>query len=297
MNRDTVGPGRLLLDAPTLPRLPEAPFKLRQALPGHPLFETERLKTLLRRMPREQVEICGVQLANRNDGSYKRGELLVGSDPVDTFERLEEKPAWILLHEMWIHDPDYNELMRTYTDEFRERIGEMQGELTNLGCWLFLSSSSIVVHFHADPDQSFLGQIRGSKTVYVYPTSVLPEEVVENLAYTGDQGAVVYDPRYEERMHPPVHLDPGESVFLPLYAPHRVINDPGLSVSWNLGFHTPFSRRRRDVHLCNVELRQLGLRPTPYDHRPRVDSMKAHLRLPILAKNKLFKGLRPKVQV
>ena len=30
-----------------------------------------------------------------------------GADPVDTFERLAEKPAWMLLRESWIHDPEY----------------------------------------------------------------------------------------------------------------------------------------------------------------------------------------------
>jgi hypothetical protein len=39
---------------------------------------------------------------------------LKGADPVDTFERLAEKPAWMLLHESWIHDPEYAELGSTF---------------------------------------------------------------------------------------------------------------------------------------------------------------------------------------
>jgi hypothetical protein len=40
----------------------EAPFKIKNSLAGHPLFEDNRLKRLLRRAPRDQVEIRAVQL-------------------------------------------------------------------------------------------------------------------------------------------------------------------------------------------------------------------------------------------
>jgi hypothetical protein len=223
--------------------------------------------------------------------------LLKDADPVDAFERLAEKPTWILLHQSWIHDPEYAELMGQYARDLSETMAGVDDDISDLGCWLFLSSGKCVVHFHADPDQSFLNQIRGSKTVFVYPTKMLPELTVERLVYTGNQGVVTYEPEYEAAMFPPVPLAPGETVFLPLFAPHRVINDGGISVSINLGFQTRESRRRRNVHMVNLEMRRLGLRPSPFNLRPAVDSVKQRMVLAIRAKNKVFRSLRPEVPV
>jgi len=277
--------------------LSEAPFKIKNSLVGHPLFEDSRLKRLLRALPPEQVEIRAVQLLGDDDGSYRRGELLKGADPVDAFERLAEKPAWMLLHESWIHDPEYAELLGQYVRDLSETIAGVDDDISDLGCWLFLSSGKCVVHFHADPDQSFLNQIRGSKTVFVYPTKILPELTVERLVYTGNQGVVTYEPEYDAAMFPPVPLAPGETVFLPLFAPHRVINDGGISVSINVGFQTRASRRRRNVHLVNLEMRRLGLRPSPFNLRPAVDSVKQRMVMAVRAKNKFFRSLRPEVPV
>jgi len=276
---------------------PEQPFKAANTLATHPLFEPARIRRLLQTMPRDKVEIRGVQSLGTDDGSYKRGPMLKDADPVDSFERLEEKPTWMLLHDTWLIDPEYNELVEQYIGDLREHFEEMHGEVTDLGCWMFLSSGRCVVHFHADPDQSFLNQIRGSKTVYVYPAKMLPEEAVENLVWTHNQGTVTYRPEYEQHQFEPAHISPGESVFLPLYAPHRVTNDPGVSVSWNVGFHTAASRRRRTVHMVNLELRQLGMHPSRFNAHPLVDSVKAHAYLPFRVKNKLFKSMTPKVEV
>jgi hypothetical protein len=273
----------------------EAPFKAQNRLVGHPLFEEKRIKQLLRRLPRERVEIRGVQSLDTNDGSYKRGPMLTDVDPVDTFERLEEKPTWMLLHEIWIHDPDYGQLLKDYVRDVSATFQGVGDDVSDLGCWVFLSSCRCVVHFHADPDQSLLNQIRGSKTVYVYPMRVVPEESLEKLVYTEDQGSVTYRPEYEAAMFPPVHLGPGESVFLPLCAPHRVSNDEGVSISMNVGFHTPWSRRCRTVRLVNLELRQWGLHPAPCNQRPMVDAVKQRMHLALRAKNKFFKSLRPKI--
>lgn len=219
------------------------------------------------------------------------------ADPVEAFERLEEKPTWMLLHDTWKHDADYGRLLRDYLADLAASFPDLDGGISDMGCWMFLSSGRSVVHFHADPDQSFLNQIRGSKTVFVYPSAVLPEPMVEKLVWLYDQGAVSYDPAFESRMFPPTHLVPGDSVFLPLYAPHRVVNDDGVCVSWNVGFNTRRSRRRRDLHMVNVELRHLGLSPSPAGSHPFRDAVKARLRWPFRVKNRLHRGWTPDVRL
>ncbi|HWB20424.1 MAG TPA: hypothetical protein VG711_09010, partial [Phycisphaerales bacterium] len=152
-------------------------------------------------------------------------------------------------------------------------------------------------HFHSDPDQSFLNQIKGSKTVFVYPVTVLPETAVENLIYTNDQGAVTYNADYEKNIFPSVHIGPGESVFLPLFAPHRVTNDDGVSISWNVGFHTPKSWRQRSVHLMNLQLRHMGKTPAPLGSNPAEDAKKARMYPLYHLKNRIFKKSAPKVKL
>jgi hypothetical protein len=286
-----LAPGRLI-DVPAgASASSEAPFKMSNNLVGHPLFQAERLRRLLRALPREDVEIRAVKTTD--DGSYLRGPLLGDADPVETFDRLSERPAWMLLHHSWQHDRDCAALLHEYGRDLAETLSGAGPDLTDLGCWIFLSSGRCVVHFHADPDQSVLNQIQGSKTVYVYPCRCLPEPTVETLLYTGDQGAVVYDKIYEPAMFAPTRLVPGESVFLPFAAPHRVINDDGVSVSINIGFQTRGSRRRRDVQLVNLELRRLGLRPRPFGEAVWKDELKARLYLAVRVRDRFFPSLRP----
>jgi len=284
---------RLIQVATDIISFSETPFKINNSLASHPLFEPERIKQLLRTLPKRSIEIRKVQLSNRHDGMYLRGERLIDVDPVRTFEELPEKPAWMLLHDTWTHDPDYAELLRDYLAGLSQHFQEMQPAVSDTGCWMFLSSGRSVVHFHSDPDQSFLNQIRGSKTVYVYPTQLLPNESVERLVYSSNQGHVVYNSQYEPSMFPPQHLTPGESVFLPLYAPHRVVNDDGLCISWNVGFHTRKSRINRLAHMVNLELRQLGLHPTPAGHHRTLDMIKAQTHVAFRVKNKFFPYLKP----
>ncbi len=253
---------------------PLSPFKIRHSLASHPLFEPDRIKKLLSAVPREKIEVRAVKTKDADDGSFMRREKDDTANPIEAFEQLEEKTNWILVHESWIHDAGFKELLNDYISEMRQHFGEMAGKLNDLGCWLFLSSGSSVVHFHSDPDQSFLNQIKGSKTVYTYPASVLDESMIEGLVFTGDQKAVQYQPDYEQHLNTPVNIKPGESVFLPTFAPHRVINDEGLSISLNVGFNTQKSTRRKRIHLVNHHLRRLGFTPKHYNQSTGVDDFK-----------------------
>lgn len=282
----TVSSQNMPIEVPKLDRFPAEPFKISNSLTEHPLFETERLKKLLRTLPRECIDIRAVQTSDQFDGNYSRAPR-VDEDPVEVFERLEERPAWMLLHKTWKLDPEYGAMIQGIVDQMKERIPEMQPDVTDVGCWIFLSSGKSVVHFHADPDQSFLSQIRGSKTVYVYPAKILPQPDLEELVATKDHGAIKHRPEYESQMYPPVHLAPGESVFLPLFAPHRVTNDEGVSVSINIGFHTRTSKRAEKTILTNRALRGMGLKPRAWRESPWLDTWKAHGHLLVRVRDKL----------
>lgn len=283
---------------PTAPAdLGDAPFTIANRLADHPLFTDDRIKALLRRLPRDRVEVRRVTVDPDPAGGWKRGPLDPDVDPVAAFEGLAQRPTWMLLHDTWKHDEGYRGLLEQYLGDLRAAFPSLRGAIRDPGCWMFLSSGRSVVHFHADPDQSFLNQVRGGKTVFVYPAKVLPEATVEELVYAYDQGVVRYDPAFEPQRFPPTHLAPGQSVFLPLYAPHRVTNDDTVCVSWNVGFNTAATRRRRDVHCVNLELRHLGLTPTPVGRRPWLDGLKRTSRFVFKAKNRLLPFTRPKIDV
>jgi hypothetical protein len=213
-------------------------------------------------VPRARIEVREVPVSEVPGEGYRRGARL-DLDPVEALDRLERQPLWMLVHDMWKHDADYGDLLGQYLDDLAASFDELRRPVSDVGCWLFCSSGNSVVHFHADPDQSFLNQIEGSKTVYVYPATLLPEPTIECLAYYEDQGCVGYDAAYEPRMFEPAHIAPGESVFLPLYAPHRVTNDDGVCISWNVGFHTGVSRRRRARSTVNHGCATSVRRPRP----------------------------------
>jgi hypothetical protein len=290
--------GPLVERAPSTPAaLGDAPFRLANRLATHPLFSDDRIKELLRRLPRARVEVRRVTVDPDPAGGWKRGPLDPDVDPVAAFEGLAARPTWMLLHDTWKHDDGYRALLEQYLVDLRACFPELDAKVSDLGCWMFLSSGRSVVHFHADPDQSFLNQVRGGKTAFVYPARLLPEATVEELVYAYDQGVVKYDASYESQMFPPTHLAPGESVFLPLYAPHRVVNDDTVCVSWNVGFNTRRTRRRRDVHCVNLELRHLGITPTPVGRRPWLDGLKRTSRVLWKVKNRLLPFTRPKIDV
>lgn len=290
--------GGRLVEAPAgCSVLSEKPFIIKNSFASHPLFEEARLKRLLRTLPREHIEIRAVQTVETNDGGYRRVERLTDADPVDTFERLGEQTRWMLVHKCWLHDPEYAEMMKQFVRDLSETVADVPDKngLSDLGCWLVFSSPGCVVHFHADPDQSFLNQIRGTKTVHLYPAKVISEPVLEKITYTQDQGIVPYQPEYEASAFPPTLLVPGESVFLPLFAPHRVTNGDDVSISLNVGFQIPHSRGRNALHNVNFELRRLGLQPAPYNQRPAIDSIKKRMLLLMRVKNRVFKFMKPKV--
>ncbi|HWB20529.1 MAG TPA: hypothetical protein VG711_09535, partial [Phycisphaerales bacterium] len=109
------------------------PFKIANHLPTHPLFQPDRICTLLKRIPRHLIEIRRVQNTGTNDGMYKRGPLDKQADPVSTFMNLETDPAWMLLHHTWVYDKDYKLVLKDYLRELKQSFPEMNPRLHNIG--------------------------------------------------------------------------------------------------------------------------------------------------------------------
>lgn len=281
-------------DGPTIVSLPERhaalpaePLRVRHDLPRHPLFSEQRIKETIVRMAADDVEIRAVPTIG--SGGFERSERIFDLDGVRAFSMLGERPLWVNLHHVERYDAGYRDLLASYLRSIATHIGELEPEVYEAGCFLLLSSGRASVHFHADPDQSFLNQIRGSKRALVYPAALVPEPTLETLAHTGDHDVVTWQPEYEAYARS-IHLTPGDGVLLPLYAPHRVENDDAISVSLSIGFHTRHSLARSRVHLVNRELRALDRPVTPWGVSRFGDSLKERLHPGLRIKNKIRGG-------
>jgi hypothetical protein len=225
------------------------PFTIAHNLTHEPLFQLPRLIELARALPESDVE-------------YNAGDLPVELDPsktprnglsiAETLHRIETCRSWMALK--WVErDPSYGALLRECLDQI-----DMPGMKRREG-FVFVTSPASVTPFHFDQEYNFLLQIRGTKTVHVFPPSIITEEEVEerfalshrNLRYREhfDAAATVFE------------LKPGDGLHIPIAAPHWVKNGDNVSVSFSITFQTPASEKRSALYRINSHIRKFGLKP------------------------------------
>lgn len=256
---------------------PDAPFAFRNRLTHHALFTDERLERLLARARRLAPELLEIREASRDAlPGYGRARR-VDDEPVSVFRALASRPRWINVQHVERIDPDFAALHGEIVRDLARSFAPMRPRVLDSGAFLILSSPGVQVHFHADPDQSVLSQIRGQKRLHMYAASAVSEVELHALVRTEDHGVIPWSSRIEAAAFPPIDLHEGDSAFLPIYAPHRVENGPDVSVSLSVGFHTEASRRRKLALLLDDRLRERGLMPWGAGHGAIEDRAKAVL--------------------
>jgi hypothetical protein len=236
------------------------PFAIRHRLADHPLFAVPRLLELAKSLPADRVE-------------YNAGDLPVSVDPArtplngltaeETIRRIAECRSWLVLKNVE-RDPAYADLLDRCLGEV-ERLGHPLGRRIDLReAFVFLSSPGAVTPFHIDPELNFLLQIRGQKTIHVFPRddrSLVGEEDLERF-YCGAHRNLVFRDEFQRKARPFV-MQPGDGVHVPVTAPHWVENGPEVSISFSITFQTRESERRGIICRVNRWLRGRGLTPTP----------------------------------
>jgi hypothetical protein len=131
------------------------------------------------------------------------------------------------------------------------------------GCGLLISSPRSQVHYHADlPGQALL-QIAGRKRLYLYPAEApfISRELLEKIAVFDLELDIPYQSWFDEYALT-YDLEPGQIVYWPTNAPHRVENQDCLNISLTLDFLTDPIRRAQIVSLANGLLRhRFGWQP------------------------------------
>lgn len=232
---------------------------LQHTLHKSELFTDENLAKVLDELDQKYYHIN--TRATGPDGHKRRRE---GDDGglsgKDLLKAIKKGDIWINIHMPPERHPKFGEMMNQMYDEFEARVPSFHSYKRQLT--LLISSPNMVVPYHADVPGQMLWQVRGHKTVYVYPNvkPYLTQNSIEKMVIGEfhevdvkyedwfDEGANVYD------------LDPGYMLHWPLNLPHRVDNKDSMNVSMTTEHFTTSIRNTYGVNYTNAFLRKLGFK-------------------------------------
>ena len=229
------------------------------ALGAHPLLSLEALAELAEALPADSVE-------------HNPGALPIGIAPEavprpargvgETIRGIAGAGAWVVLKRIE-QVPEYAALLSALLGELEPVIVPRTGRMHQLEGFVFVSSPGAVTPFHFDPEHNLLLQLRGSKTMTVFPAGeerLLPAEAQEAF-HLGEHHRNL--PWREEfaGLGTPFMLTPGEALHVPVKAPHWVQNGPEPSVSLSLTWRSAWSYAEADARAFNRVLRTVGVVP------------------------------------
>lgn len=229
------------------------------------LFSDEALIALIDRFPREGVEVftMGYDPTNWKQWFFGRRSNRDGSD-LDGRQLMEGVRAgrlWLNLRKVNHHDPSVGALCDRMFEEISTKTG-ISTLKPDLG--LLISSPNGHVFYHLDIPLVMLWQIRGVKTVYLYPPQppCVSDTVLESIALRESDEQMPFDPAYDRLAY--VHdLKPGEMLTWVQNAPHRIVNRDMVNVSLSIEFMTPKAIWRANLIYANGLLRRFfGLKPS-----------------------------------
>lgn len=251
---------------------PERPVIIEHAMVDHPLLRLESLAELAGRIRPVDVE-------------YNRGDLPVGVDPADTpanglsvaetIRRIEECGSWMVL-KFIEQDEAYRGLLHEVLGDVAPAIRDATGEMLKREGFVFISSPGSVTPFHFDPEHNILLQIRGSKTMTIFPAD--DEAVVTGIQHerfhNGGHRNLPWQDDLAAHGHPH-ELVPGQAVYVPVKAPHWVKNGPDVSISLSITWRSEWSYREEYARRMNHILRRTGMSPRAPQRFPHQNHLKS----------------------
>jgi quercetin dioxygenase-like cupin family protein len=251
---------------------PERAATLSHNLEGHPLFDLESLVALAQRIRPEDAE-------------YNKGDLPVGLDPAatpsnglgiaETVRSIEECGSWMVL-KFVEQDPVYRDLLHSVLAELEPLVKPLTGSMLKKEGFIFISSPGAVTPFHFDPEHNILLQLRGRKTMTVFPAddrSIAGGELHEAFHHGGHRN-LPWQEEFQSKGRP-FELTPGDGIYVPVKAPHWVKNGPEVSISFSITWRSEWSYREEQAHGFNRLLRTVGLDPAPPARFPQKNVVKS----------------------
>lgn len=235
-------------------------LKFRHKLQQRMMFTDVALTEILDRYPREKLGVftMGPDPLERN--SWKRGKAgdLSGKE---LLQAVRTGRIWLSLRGVNDHDQDYADLCDEIFADKARFAPHVKTFKRDLG--LVISSPDAQLFYHQDIALASLWQIRGTRTVWVYPAAepCVSQEDLERIVLKETDGQFAYDPAWDEAAQKFV-FEPGMMVTWPQNAPHRIVNSDSLNVSLSVEFMTPQAIARANVIYANGKLRRMfGARP------------------------------------
>jgi hypothetical protein len=252
---------------------PSAPVSVRHRLADHPLLEIEALMSLARRMDPDHMRSNLGDLPIEVD---PEGVHRATPDAAETIRSIEENGSWMVLRHIQTV-PEYGALVDSIAAELAPIAAATTGRMLNVDGLIFIASPGAVTPFHFDPEHNVLMQLRGSKTISIFPAfdeSVVSEQSHESLHLNGHMNL----PWRDEMtiLGRTFDLSPGDAVSLPFKAPHWVKNGTGVSVSLSVTWQSEWGYAEADARMMNIALRRWGMTPRalrPYPARNRAKSI------------------------
>jgi hypothetical protein len=257
----------------TLARVyPEQPTILDHQLVGHELLNLDALAALAQRVDPVDVE-------------YNRGDVPVGLDPSatpanglsvqETIRRIEECGSWMVL-KFIEKDETYRALLHDVLAQVEPAVRAATGPMLKREGFIFISSPGSVTPFHFDPEHNILLQIRGRKTMTIFPAD--DEAIVDGTEHerfhNGGHRNLPWQEGFSSRGQP-FELTPGKAVYVPVKAPHWVKNGPEVSISLSITWRSDWSYREEFARRWNHLVRRAGINPRSPQRWPHQNHAKA----------------------
>lgn len=228
------------------------------------LFQDKALADLLDAYPRDQMGIYTFpdHTSGRVKALHGRAPELSGAD---LLRAVKTQKIWLNLRAVNHVIPEYE----TYSETFFKQMEDATGERTfKRDVGLLISSPNIHVHYHLDIPLVCLVQLRGTKTLHVYPAKApfATEDQIEAVALRERDEEIHFEHSFDAHVTD-IHLTPGMAVTWPQNAPHRVQNSDCMNVSLSCEFMTAKALVRANAIYANGVLRRkLGRTPRLPEH-------------------------------
>lgn len=250
---------------------PEGPHKLSHELGEHPMLELEALAQLAEQLPDSNIEYNRGDVPVGLEGKAATTGLTIG----ETIRGIDRSNSWAVLKQVQ-QVPTYRALMDELLGELRPIIERRTGRMLKPQGFIFISSPDAVTPYHFDPEHNILLQLRGEKTMTVFPAGsarFAPDEIHETY-HRGGKRELAWQESFA-RDGVPFHLTPGEAIYVPVMAPHFVKNGPKVSISLSITWRSDWSFAEADARAFNGLLRKWGWHPKPTARWPASNSAKA----------------------
>lgn len=238
---------------------PLKPAKLDHSLLNHPLLSLAALEQLACALPADSAE-------------FNPGELPIGIAPDDvpaaslgvaeTIRTIDRSSSWVALKRIE-QLPAYAELLGSILAELEPVVCPRTGEMLRHEGFIFISSPGSVTPFHFDPEHNILLQVRGSKTMTIFPASdeeLIGPTVHETFHVGKHHRNLAWREEFAARGQA-IAIRPGEAIHVPPKSPHWVMNGPDVSVSLSVTWRSQWSFAEADARAFNGLLRRAGLTP------------------------------------